>query len=109
MHCVRRKKSIGSPYNEISIRQMAGLMREIYAEKFGDPAVRLPDIVTVTGEEFYGKGYDDSDRRIPDIAKVRTLLNWEPRFGIREILETTMRYYVSEYRKNGGSSVPATA
>jgi UDP-apiose/xylose synthase len=107
--CDRQILNIGSPYNEISIRQMAELMREIYAEKFRDPAVRLPDIVGVTGEEFYGKGYDDSDRRIPDITKVRTLLNWEPRFGIREILETTMRYYVSEYRRNGGPRGVATA
>jgi UDP-apiose/xylose synthase len=107
--CDRQILNIGSPSNEISICRMAELMREIYAAKFRDPAVRLPDIVSVTGEEFYGKGYDDSDRRIPDITKVRTLLNWEPRIGIPELLETTMRYYVSEYRRNGGSRVPATA
>ena len=71
----------------------------VYAEKFRDPAVRLPDIVNVTGEEFYGKGYDDSDRRIPDITKARRLLSWEPRFGIREILEdhnAVLRFRVSK-------------
>jgi UDP-apiose/xylose synthase len=105
--CDRQILNIGSPSNEISIRQMAELMLEIYAEKFRDPAVPLPCIVSVTGEEFYGKGYDDSDRRIPDITKVRTLLNWEPRIGIRQILETTIRYYVSEYRRSGGPLVPS--
>ena len=104
--CDRQILNIGSPQNEISIRQMAELMLEIYAEKFRDPAVRLPDIVSVTGKEFYGEGYDDSDRRIPDITKVSTLLAWEPRIGIRELLETTMRYYVSEHRRNGRSRVP---
>jgi UDP-apiose/xylose synthase len=62
--------------------------------------VRLPEIISVTGEQFYGEGYDDSDRRIPDITKVRTLLGWEPVWNIHDILETTMRYYVSEYRKS---------
>ena len=97
--CDRQIFNIGSPANEISIKQMAGMMREIYAEKFRDPRVRLPDIVSVTGEEFYGQGYDDSDRRIPDIHKARTLLGWEPKWNIRDTLETTMQYYVCNQRQ----------
>lgn len=99
--CERQILNIGSPANEVSIRQMAEMMREIYAEKFRDPSVPLPEIVSVPAEEFYGAGYDDSDRRIPDITKVRALLGWEPKWSIRDILETTMRYYVSDFRKNG--------
>ena len=87
-------------------RQMAEMMSEIYAANFRDPAVKLPEIISVTGEEFYGQGYDDSDRRIPDIAKARALLGWEPVWGVRELLETTMRYYVSDFQKNtAGSAV----
>jgi nucleoside-diphosphate-sugar epimerase len=97
--CDREIFNVGSPYNEISIRRMAETMREIYAEKFRDGTQPLPDIVSVSGEEFYGEGYDDSDRRIPDITKARTRLGWEPKWGIRETLETTMRYYVTEFRK----------
>lgn len=97
--CDRQIFNIGSPYNEISIRQMAETMRDIYVEKFRDDSTPLPEIVSVPGEEFYGHGYDDSDRRIPDITKVRTLLGWEPKWNVRDTLETTMRYYVSDYRK----------
>ena len=92
--CDRQIFNIGSPHNEVSIRQMAEMMREIYAEKFHSNGAPLPEIVSVSGESFYGKGYDDSDRRIPDITKARTLLGWEPRWGMRDILESTMRYYV---------------
>ena len=98
--CDRQIFNIGSPHNEISIRQMAETMREIYAAKFRDEAVPLPEIVSVSGEEFYGEGYDDSDRRIPNIDKARRLLNWEPVWSVRDALETTMRYYVSDYRKS---------
>lgn len=104
--CDRQIFNIGSPHNEVSIRQMAELMRDIYAKKMrADPGVPLPEIVSVSGEQFYGEGYDDSDRRIPDITKARTLLGWEPRWGIDDTLESTMSYYVSEQLK----AVPETA
>jgi nucleoside-diphosphate-sugar epimerase len=98
--CDRQIFNIGSPYNEVSIRQMAEIMREIYAEKFRDEGTPLPEIVSVPGEEFYGEGYDDSDRRIPDIGKARRLLGWEPKWNFRDTLEATMQYYVAEARKN---------
>jgi UDP-apiose/xylose synthase len=94
--CDRQILNIGSPYNEISIRQLAEQMREIYAAEFAAPGATLPEIVSVTGEEFYGAGYDDSDRRIPDITKVRTLLGWEPKWKVRDLLRATMSYYVNE-------------
>ena len=95
--CDRQIFNVGSPYNEVSIRQMAETMREIYAEKWRRDGKPLPEIVDVPGEQFYGEGYEDSDRRIPDITKVRTLLGWEPKWSFRDLLEATMRYYVDEY------------
>lgn len=91
--------NIGSPQNEISIRALAETMCSIYEREFSRPGVPLPRIVEVPGEEFYGSGYEDSDRRIPDITKARTHLKWEPAIGIAELLERTMRYYVEEYRE----------
>ena len=78
---------------------MAELMRQIYAAKFWDKAIPLPEIVSVPGEAFYGEGYDDSDRRIPDITKATRLLRWNPVWSVRDALETSMQYYVSEYGK----------
>src|ERR1017187_4493349 len=102
--CDRQIFNIGSPYNEVSIRQMAELMREIYAQRFRDSSTPLPEIISVSGEEFYGEGYDDSDRRIPDIGKARRLLGWEPKWNFRDTLEATMQYYVAEARKNAAPS-----
>ncbi len=95
--CDRQIFNVGSPYNEVTIRELAETMRDIYAEKFRDPNVPLPEIVEVPAEEFYGSGYEDSDRRIPDITKARELLGWEPRWRLRDMLEATMQYYVTEY------------
>ena len=93
--------NIGAPGNEVSIRELAELMRDIYEAEFAKPGDRLAEIVEVPAEEFYGPGYDDSDRRIPDIGKARRLLGWEPRTGVRSTLEQTMSYYVGLRDRSG--------
>ena len=98
--CDREIFNIGTPVNEVSIRQLAELMKEIYIEKFWDGRSSLPAIMDVAAEQFYGKGYEDSDRRIPDISKARTLLGWEPRWAMRDLLENTMRYYITDYMEH---------
>jgi UDP-apiose/xylose synthase len=96
--CDRQIFNVGSPYNELSIRELAETMREIYAEKYLEPGQQLSEIVSVTGEEFYGAGYDDSDRRIPDITKARTLLGWEPEWKLRDLIESSMDYQMQDVR-----------
>ncbi len=99
--------NIGSPHNEISIRALAETMLQIYQKEFKIPGVPLPEIVEVAGEEFYGSGYEDSDRRIPDITKARTLLKWGPTTGITELLTRTMRYYIEACREaNAETTIP---
>ena len=101
--CNRQIFNIGSPQNETSIKDLAVLMKDIYEQEFwkqGDPD--LPEIVDVSAEEFYGKGYEDSDRRIPDISKARLLLNWNPKWDVVSTLKATMHYYVHDYRLQYG-------
>jgi UDP-apiose/xylose synthase len=107
--CDRQIFNIGSPDNEASIRQLAEAMRVIYAEEHSRPDVPRPEIVDVSGEEFYGKGYEDSDRRIPDITKARELLAWEPKWTLRPMLRETMRYYVTNYAEAISSKRALTA
>jgi UDP-apiose/xylose synthase len=96
--CDGQTFNVGSPGNETSIRGLAELMREIYAEARGVPVSDLSDIVDVPARDFYGEGYDDSDRRIPDIAKARALLGWEPRLSLRETVERTVRAFLGAKR-----------
>jgi nucleoside-diphosphate-sugar epimerase len=95
--CNQQIFNIGTPENEVSIRQLAEMMREIYNKKLSDHNTPLPDIIEVPAGDFYGEGYEDSDRRIPDISKARELLGWKPRWRLHELLEETMRYYLTEY------------
>lgn len=92
--CDKQIFNVGNPNNELSIRGLAEKMRDIYARRWWTGSPDLPQLVAVSGEEFYGKGYDDSDRRIPDITKARTLLGWEPRFDLNATIELSMAYWL---------------
>jgi UDP-apiose/xylose synthase len=105
--CDQQIFNIGSPGNELTIRQLAETMREIYATKYLEPGQKLSEIIEVPAEEFYGKGYEDSDRRIPDITKARTLLGWEPKWGLRELIEASVDYQVAEVRNRVASTAAA--
>jgi UDP-apiose/xylose synthase len=87
--------NIGNPNNETTIEDLAARMKRIYMRQVGPG--RAIEIMSVGSEEFYGKGYEDCDRRIPDIAKAGTLLGWEPKTGLDEALEKTMRGFISDY------------
>jgi len=97
--CDRQIFNIGTPENELTIRQLAELMKEIFNESFrieGDPD---PEITTITSKEFYGEGYEDCDRRIPDVTKARNLLGWSSKHDIRSVIYHTMKYFVDVHRE----------
>ncbi len=90
--------NIGSPENEITIAELATLMKDIFNEEFrmeGDPD---PEVISVTSEEFYGRGYEDCDRRIPDITKAQKHLGWQPKHDLRSVIKHTMEYFVEKHR-----------
>lgn len=94
----RQVFNIGNPDNEISVEGLAHLMRDIYRDTFWDGITPLPDIVSVHRDDFFGKGYEDCDRRVPDITKAQTLLGWEPRWALHNLVDATMRWFVEDYR-----------
>ncbi len=68
--------NIGTPENEVTIKELAHKMVEIFDKHFRQEGDPHPEIKDVSSEDFYGKGYEDCDRRIPDVSKARTLLDW---------------------------------
>lgn len=82
--------NIGNPGNEIMIADLARLMRDMFAERYKAPNGLSP-IVTVSGQEFYGEGFEDTERRMPNIDKI-SKLGWAPKIGLRQLLEDTMAY-----------------
>jgi UDP-apiose/xylose synthase len=93
--------NIGNPSNDISIRELAVTLSRAFAARFpGAAAARLRDVYA---EEVYGPGYDDTAERVPDIAKARHLLDWEPRMSIAEAIPPIVDDYLVRY---GGLVTP---
>jgi UDP-apiose/xylose synthase len=89
--------NIGNPRNEVTIAELADHMRKTYAKITGDACFNHHPLVSTPAEQFYGAGYEDCDRRMPDIGKAERLLGWVPRMGLEDILLDTMQSYHDEY------------
>jgi len=63
---------------EISIRALAARVRDILHSD--------SEIVYIPYEEAYGAGFDDMQRRIPDLTRAKDLMGWAPKHSIEEII-----------------------
>ena len=73
--------------NEQEITMMA------LAERVRDRVGSASEIVLVPYDEAYGEGFEDMERRQPDIGRIRGLLGWEPERSMGEIIDDVVEYY----------------
>lgn len=88
--------AIGEIFNvggkeEISIEGLARTVKEVLQSP--SPIVYIPY------EKAYEEGFEDMRRRVPDITKIRDLIGYEPKYGLRDVILD-----VAEYQRNGGAS-----
>jgi UDP-apiose/xylose synthase len=89
--------NIGNPDNEVSIAELARRMADLYCEISPDTRPEDIQIRSVEARDFYGEGYEDCDRRIPDITKATALLGWRPQVALDEALRLTIDAYREQY------------
>jgi nucleoside-diphosphate-sugar epimerase len=95
--------NIGNPANNFSVRELATMMLDLaltYPE-YRDTAERVK-IVETTSAEYYGKGYQDVQNRVPKIVNTCADLDWKPRVGMDEALTRIFDAYsgqVAEARR----------
>jgi UDP-apiose/xylose synthase len=92
--------NIGNRANEVTMRELALEMRDVYAEITGNPDYRNHPIEEISGEKFYGPGYEDCDRRVPDVSRAERLLGWKAKIPLRETLFHTMSHFHELYGKS---------
>ena len=96
--------NVGNRANEVSVLELADLMRRTYALITGEPDYESHPIEFVSGAELYGEGYEDCDRRMPGMEKATTRLGWEPRVALPDVLLETMTFYHEQYGAARGTS-----
>jgi UDP-glucose 4-epimerase len=70
--------------NEISMGDLASLVVAMTGSS--SPIVRVPY------EDAYARGFEDIQRRVPDISKISTLTGWRPTRGLDEILADVIAF-----------------
>jgi len=86
--------NIGNPRNNFSIEALARMMVAL-ALKFPEYAknARKVRLKRVTAEAYYGKGYQDVQNRVPNIANARRDLDWRPRVTMQQSLKMIYEAY----------------
>uniref|UniRef100_A0A2P2LF42 Dtdp-glucose 4-6-dehydratase n=1 Tax=Rhizophora mucronata TaxID=61149 RepID=A0A2P2LF42_RHIMU len=70
--------------------------KQVYSKISGEPPLDVPTI-DISSKEFYGEGYDDSDKRIPDMTIINRQLGWNPKTSIWDLLDSTLTYQHRTY------------
>ena len=89
--------NIGNPKNNYSIRELATLMLKLAAE-YPEYAAGLSKVkvVETTSGEYYGKGYQDTQHRVPKITNTMADLDWEPTVTFEDALRGIFEAYKSD-------------
>lgn len=88
--------NIGNPDENISIRQLAEMLKTYIGEsypKYADNA-KAVQLIDVDAEKYFGKGYQDVELRVPSIKRAREELGWRPRVDISTGLKKTLDFYL---------------
>jgi nucleoside-diphosphate-sugar epimerase len=98
----RKIFNVGNPANSLSVRELAQEMLRVactYAEYKNNAAkVRLVD---TTAAEYYGKGYQDVENRVPRIDNTRADLDWTPQVTMQQALRQLFDAYRGQVAQAG--------
>lgn len=87
--------NLGNAGNDVSVRALGEALSNAYRERV--PGARFAGFREVSAEAFYGRGYDDTSERIPDLAKAERLLGFHPSQTLDAMLPAIVDDYVRRY------------
>ncbi|WP_051710502.1 bifunctional UDP-4-keto-pentose/UDP-xylose synthase [Andreprevotia chitinilytica] len=75
----RQIYNIGNPSNNYSVRELSTMMLDLAKQypAYAESAAKV-NVVETTSGEYYGKGYQDVQNRVPKIDNTKADLNWAP-------------------------------
>jgi UDP-glucose 4-epimerase len=85
-------KAIGQVFNvgnnqQISIMDLAKKVIEITGSN--------SEIKKIPYSEAYPEGFEDMQRRVPDISKIRNILGWSPEIGLDQIIRDIANFHTN--------------
>ena len=90
--------NIGNPAEDHSIATLAEKMLSIAKKYDAYPKANSISIVGKSSDDFYGKGYQDVQSRVPKITNTQEELNWNPTVTLDEALVKIFEFYQDHAR-----------
>jgi UDP-glucose 4-epimerase len=94
LQLAEREEAVGQVFNvgndreEITILDLARRVKE----RTGSTS----EIALVPYDQAYEEGFEDMQRRVPDLSKIRALVGYEPKVHLDEILDRVAAYFSSD-------------
>ena len=87
--------NIGNPDNNVSVAQLAKLIIAAF-KQYPDyrEHAKAATVVVVPSGTYFGKYYQDIQRRVPSIAAIRKQLGWKPKVNLEKGLKLTVDWYL---------------
>jgi nucleoside-diphosphate-sugar epimerase len=88
--------NLGNPKNDVSVAELAKL---IVAAFKGYPEYRRhaekAKTVVVSSGKYFGKYYQDIQKRVPSIAHAKKQLGWTPKVDLKTAIKLTLDYHLA--------------
>ena len=86
-------KAIGKIFNigssqEITIKKLAELIKEMTGSK--------SEIIYIPYDKAYEEGFEDLRRRVPDISRIKELIDYKPSTNINKIIELVIEDFIKK-------------
>ena len=94
--------NIGFPENEASIRELAQkLTKQFEAHPLRNQFPPAAGCIEVESSAFYGKGYQDMQRRVPSIKNAKRYIDWEPGISLDTSIGKTLDFFLKQAVDSG--------
>lgn len=80
--------NVGNDREEISILDLATRVKERTGSR--------SEIARIPYDQAYEEGFEDMQRRVPDLGKIKALIGYEPKVHLDEIIDNVAGYFMSE-------------
>src|SRR5450432_1513515 len=88
--------NIGNPKNDVSVAELAKLIITAFKNypDYREQAERTQVIVVPSGK-YFGKYYQDIQKRVPSIANAKKQLGWTPKVNLKQAIKLTLDYHLA--------------
>lgn len=90
VNLMNHPRAVGDVFNiggeeEISINELAKKIKKMTGSN--------SEIIHISYEEAYGKGFEDMKRRIPNISKIKKLIGFKQTYNLDETIKSIIEYF----------------